>query len=126
LARSTRRSGGTSTRIHLVGDEARGVKTPRNFAIEPTGRIMLVANRSGKSVVSFHINQETGELTPTRNLIEVGSPVCVRFVPLNEVTLSFCRQAKKTPGRCVQAVRHNEPPACPMIAPAVAGKPSPT
>jgi 6-phosphogluconolactonase len=45
---------------------------------------MLVANQSGKSVVSFHINQETGELTPTSNLIEVGSPVCVRFVPLTK------------------------------------------
>src|SRR5262249_5004342 len=67
-----------------VGHEARGVKTPRNFAIEPTGRIMLVANQSGKSVISFHINQETGELTPTGNQIEVGSPVCVRFVPLTK------------------------------------------
>ena len=70
--------------LKAVGHEARGVKTPRNFAIEPTGRIMLVANQSGKSVISFHINQETGELTPTGNLIEVGSPVCVRFVPLTK------------------------------------------
>jgi hypothetical protein len=30
--------------LKAVGHEARGVKTPRNFAIEPTGRIMLVAN----------------------------------------------------------------------------------
>ena len=68
--------------LKAVGHEARGVKTPRNFAIEPTGRIMLVANQSGKSVISFHINQETGELSPTGNVVEVGSPVCVRFVPL--------------------------------------------
>jgi 6-phosphogluconolactonase len=68
--------------LKAVGHEARGVKTPRNFAIEPTGRFMLVANQSGKSVISFSINQQTGELTPTGNLVEVGSPVCVRFVPL--------------------------------------------
>jgi 6-phosphogluconolactonase len=60
------------------------VKTPRNFAIEPTGRFLLVANQSGNSVISFYINQETGELTPTGNVVEVGSPVCVRFVPLTK------------------------------------------
>jgi 6-phosphogluconolactonase len=67
--------------LKAVGHEARGVKTPRNFAIEPTGRFMLVANQSGDSVISFSINQQTGELTPTGHRIEVGSPVCVRFVP---------------------------------------------
>lgn len=70
--------------LRAVGHEARGVKTPRNFAIEPTGRYMLVANQSGKSVLSFSINQETGELTPTGHSIEVASPVCVRFVPLTK------------------------------------------
>jgi 6-phosphogluconolactonase len=70
--------------LKAVRHEARGVKTPRNFAIEPTGRFLLVANQSGKSVISFRINQETGELTPTGNLIDIGSPVCVRFVPLTK------------------------------------------
>jgi 6-phosphogluconolactonase len=70
--------------LRAVGVETRGVKTPRNFAIEPTGRFMLVANQSGNNVISFAINQETGGLTPTGNLIEVGSPVCVRFVPLTK------------------------------------------
>ncbi len=68
--------------LKAVGHEARGVKTPRNFAIEPTGRFMLVANQSGKSVLSFSINQQTGELTPTGYSVEVASPVCVRFLPL--------------------------------------------
>ncbi|HZZ80461.1 MAG TPA: lactonase family protein [Gemmataceae bacterium] len=69
-------------KLTAVGHEARGVKTPRNFAIEPTGQYMLVANQSGKSVMSFRIDQKTGELTPTGSSIEVGSPVCVRFMPL--------------------------------------------
>jgi 6-phosphogluconolactonase len=68
--------------LTAVGHEARGVKTPRNFAIEPTGQFMLVANQSGKSVISFRIDQKTGELTPTGSSVEVGSPVCVRFMPL--------------------------------------------
>jgi 6-phosphogluconolactonase len=70
--------------LTAVGHEARGIKTPRNFAIEPTGQYMLVANQSGKSVISFRIDQKTGELTPTGSTIEVGSPVCVRFVPMTK------------------------------------------
>jgi 6-phosphogluconolactonase len=69
--------------LKAVGHESRGIKTPRNFAIEPTGQYMLVANQSGNSVISFRINQKTGELTPTGSSIEVGAPVCVRFMPVN-------------------------------------------
>lgn len=68
--------------LRAVGHESRGVKTPRNFAIEPTGQYMLVANQSGSSVISFRIDGKTGELTPTGSSVEVASPVCVRFVPL--------------------------------------------
>src|SRR5260370_19554023 len=67
--------------LTVVGHEARGIKTPRNFAIEPTGQYMLVANQSGNSVISFRIDSKTGELTPTGSSVEVASPVCVRFVP---------------------------------------------
>jgi 6-phosphogluconolactonase len=68
--------------LTAVGHEARGIKTPRNFAIEPSGQYMLVANQSGNSVISFRIDQKTGELTPTGSSVAVGSPVCVRFIPL--------------------------------------------
>jgi 6-phosphogluconolactonase len=70
--------------LTAVGHEARGIKTPRNFAIEPTGQYMLVANQSGNSVISFRIDQKTGELTPTGSSVEVGTPVCVRFMPLTK------------------------------------------
>jgi 6-phosphogluconolactonase len=57
---------GAKTRTSVRIEESRaGVKTPRNFAIEPTGRFILVANQSGKSVISFQINQETGEAERT-------------------------------------------------------------
>ncbi len=70
--------------LTAVGHEARGVKTPRNFAIEPTGQYMLVANQSGNSVISFRIDSKTGLLTPTGSSVEVGSPVCVRFMPMGK------------------------------------------
>lgn len=68
--------------LKAVGHQAQGIKTPRNFAIEPTGQYMLVANQSGGNVLVFKIDQTTGLLTPTGKSVEVPSPVCVRFVPL--------------------------------------------
>lgn len=68
--------------LKAVGHESRKIRTPRNFAIEPTGRYLLVANQDGHSVASYRIDQTTGELTPTGSVVEVGSPVCIRFLPL--------------------------------------------
>lgn len=68
--------------LKAVGHQATGVKTPRNFAIEPTGKYMLVANQSGGNVIVFRIDQATGELTPTDASTKVASPVCVRFMEL--------------------------------------------
>ena len=68
--------------LQAVGHQAMGVKTPRNFAIEPTGKYMLVANQSGGNVLVFRINQETGELEPTDKSVQVANPVCVRFMEL--------------------------------------------
>ena len=52
---------------------------PRNFSLDPTGRWLLVANQRSGSVVVFGRDQESGRLTPTRQRIELPSPVCVRF-----------------------------------------------
>lgn len=68
--------------LKAVGHQSMGVKTPRNFAIEPTGKYMLVANQSGGNVIVFRINQSTGELTPTESSVQVASPVCVRFMEM--------------------------------------------
>jgi 6-phosphogluconolactonase len=68
--------------LTAVGHQGMGVKTPRNFAIEPAGQFMLVANQSGGNVIVFRINQATGELTPTGASLQVPTPVCVRFMEL--------------------------------------------
>ncbi len=69
-------------KLTAVGHQGTGVKTPRNFAIEPTGRYMLVANQSGGNVIVFRIDQKTGLLTPTKASVKVPSPVCVRFIKI--------------------------------------------
>jgi 6-phosphogluconolactonase len=52
---------------------------PRNFSLDPTGRWLLVANQKSNSIVVFGRDQESGKLSPTRQRIELPSPVCVRF-----------------------------------------------
>lgn len=68
-----------SGKLTAAGHQATGVKTPRNFAIEPTGKFMLVANQSGGDVIVFAIDPATGALSPTKSSVKVPSPVCVRF-----------------------------------------------
>jgi 6-phosphogluconolactonase len=57
-------------------------KTPRNFAVDPTGSYLFAANQDSDSVVRFRIDPNTGRLTPTGQVLEVPSPVCVIFVPI--------------------------------------------
>jgi 6-phosphogluconolactonase len=55
-------------------------KTPRNFAIDPSGEWLLAANQDSNTVVTFRINRESGRLTRTGNSIEVKSPAMVDFL----------------------------------------------
>ena len=59
-----------------------GGKTPRSFGIDPTGRYLLAGNQDSHTIAVFRIDPKTGRLTPTGDKLEVGSPVCVKFVPL--------------------------------------------
>ncbi len=66
--------------LKSVGHQSAGIKTPRNFAIDPTGKYMLVANQSGGNVSVFRIDSSTGQLTPTDSKTTLSKPVCVRFM----------------------------------------------
>src|SRR5262249_6342253 len=65
--------------LRLVGHQSTQGKTPRNFGIDPTGRYLLAANQDSGTVVSFRIDLQTGRLSPTGQVVEVPSPVCVKF-----------------------------------------------
>ena len=68
-------------RLTVVERVSTGGKTPRNFAIDPTGRTLLAANQGSDSVVVFRIDDKTGRLTPTGQVVEVGA-AGVRDLPL--------------------------------------------
>jgi 6-phosphogluconolactonase len=70
---------GTLTPVERVSTQG---KTPRNFAIDPAGAFLLAANQDTDNVVVFRIDPKTGRLTPTGQVLEVGTPVCVKFLPL--------------------------------------------
>jgi len=55
-------------------------KEPRSFEIDPTGTLLFAANQKSDTLVVFRIDPKTGRLTPTGQMLEVGSPVCVKFV----------------------------------------------
>lgn len=55
-------------------------KTPRSFAIDPTGRYLFAANQESDNIVVFRIHPSSGRLTPTGQVLDVPSPVCLKFV----------------------------------------------
>lgn len=57
-------------------------KIPRNFGIDPTGQFLLAANQDSDTIVFFRIDQQTGALTPTGEVVNIPTPVCVRMVGL--------------------------------------------
>lgn len=52
---------------------------PRNFAIDPSGNFLLVANQETDNVVIFKRDKKTGLLTDTGKEIKVGNPVCLKW-----------------------------------------------
>ncbi|MFO0797315.1 MAG: lactonase family protein [Gemmataceae bacterium] len=65
---------------HVTGD----IKTPRNFAVDPTGKWMLVASQDGGKVGVWEIDAATGAGKETGSTTAVSRPVCVKFVPVEE------------------------------------------
>lgn len=68
---------GTLTHLENV---LTGGKEPRSFAIDPTGTLLFAENQKSDNIVVFRIDQKTGHLTPTGQVLEVGLPVCVKFL----------------------------------------------
>ncbi len=68
---------GTLRQIQNISTEG---STPRGFGIDPTGRYLLAGNQASDTITVFRIDAKSGKLEPTGEKLEVGSPVCVKFV----------------------------------------------
>lgn len=70
---------GADGTLQKTGYQATGVH-PRNFAITPNGKYILVACRDSNAVEIYARDQETGMLTDTGKRIEMLNPVCIKFI----------------------------------------------
>jgi len=68
-----------SGKLTLAGRQSTLGKTPRNFAIDPTGKFLLVGNQNSDNIIVFKRDQKTGLLSATGTKISIGAPVCLVF-----------------------------------------------
>ena len=67
---------GTLMKIDYLATDG---KTPRHFALDPTGDFIFAANQDSGSVVLFRRSQYTGKGAALGPVMEVPNPVCVVF-----------------------------------------------
>jgi 6-phosphogluconolactonase len=73
-----------SGKLALVGHQATLGETPRNFNFDPSGNFLLVANQDSDNIVIFKRNTKTGLLEDTGKRIEVGKPVCIKWITIEK------------------------------------------
>ena len=69
-----------SGELYFLGNIGTKGKIPRDFEIDHSGKILIVANQKSNNLASFKINPETGMLTPTTYQLFSGTPTCVKFL----------------------------------------------
>ena len=67
-------------KLLLLGHQSTLGKTPRNFNLDPSGNFLLVANQNSDEIVIFKRDLQTGLLTDTKNRIQAGKPVCLKWI----------------------------------------------
>jgi 6-phosphogluconolactonase len=67
-------------KLLLIAHQSTLGKTPRNFNFDPSGDFLLVANQDSDEIVIFKRDKITGLLTDTKNRIEAGKPVCLKWI----------------------------------------------
>ncbi|WP_223649586.1 lactonase family protein [Hymenobacter psoromatis] len=67
-------------RLALVQHVSTQGKTPRNFALDPSGRLLLVANQNSDNIFTYRVDKQSGKLTPTEQSVSLPSPMFVEVV----------------------------------------------
>ncbi|CAJ4643932.1 6-phosphogluconolactonase [Burkholderia pseudomallei] len=69
-------------KLTLVGRQSSLGKTPREFAIDPNGKWLIVGNQDSDSVFVFRRDIASGRLEPNPARIRIDKPVDFKFVPV--------------------------------------------
>jgi 6-phosphogluconolactonase len=56
-------------------------KNPRDFAIDPNGNFLVLANQDSDSILVYKIDKSNGKIFRTSTTIDIGNPVCLKFAP---------------------------------------------
>lgn len=65
----------------LIDTTPCGGQVPRDFAFDPTGRVLAVANQESDVITFFHYAPESGTLASLWTPIATGSPTAIAFHP---------------------------------------------
>lgn len=65
--------------LHIETIPTKG-KSPRNFAIAPGGKYLLVGHQDSNEIVVFSRDERTGKLSDTGKRIALCAPVCLKFI----------------------------------------------
>jgi 6-phosphogluconolactonase len=71
------RAKGTLTPVEYASTKG---NSPRNFEIDPTGTRLVVGNEKSDNMAVFKIDRSSGRLTFTGTTLDLGQPVCIRFM----------------------------------------------
>lgn len=71
-----------SGKITRIGSKSTMGKHPRNFAIDPSDKFLLVANQNTDNIFVFSRNAKTGLLTYSGESLSLGAPVCLKFTSI--------------------------------------------
>ena len=69
----------TDGRLTLLEVQPAGVAEPRGFAIDPTGRWLVVGGQKSNELTALAIDPSTGMLEPGAEKVAVGAPACILF-----------------------------------------------
>ncbi len=67
--------------LDWMGEQSTGGKTPRHFAIGPSGKNLVICNQDSDSVMNSTMDS-AGKLMPATLLANVPAPVCTVFLPV--------------------------------------------
>jgi len=70
---------GADGKLSWLQNVPAGVKVPRGFNIDPSGRWLIVGGQADNQITVHAIDAVTGRLSPTGQTVAVGAPVCVIF-----------------------------------------------